>query len=931
MKGITLSKHQKELADEAKIKLKEHKQVGLDVFARGGKSYIAMELMNFLKGELGCKNFLVIAPKSIVNNLSTNLFKGYSGITYIGKELLSRNYSLEDLIKSKDISPECIDAIIFDEAHTMFGQNIGAEINSAMKYIKSKYVIAMTATPYNNLKGVNALENLIRQDCILHYDFNEAVVNKVITPVKYIPAVLRYNSDCYKKLKELKNNIICENDYIVRLYEQLEHQVKMLEGDLEDKLFEYIKDRIVLDASEGGRIFVFFNRVDEIEKNRDVIENVINRLYTYWGNSFVKVNFYEYTSQNSKHEDEEVLEMIGRDPYPNNIDIIATVNKGSMGIHPSNVHFGLIMCGTQSITKYMQLVGRITNLTKYDKNETVIFDFRDNRSFLGKVSINVGRQKFRDRREFKRNRALTFFNEEVIEKDLKNSVKLMPCTQLEHTIDLFERINNLMVLSADNTELIRFLTKRMGVIDKDYNGNISKYLKSQADKHLNSKTSHSKAWYNKYQLMYEKYNQVRKALMFDGFNAEDKKSVEAMFNMFEYRIYIDKNDSEQTIEYIKRLYEDFMDVGGSNFKIKRFIDKYCYDYLTDGMTSGCYALIQSNDKVASRMLSRANQTVCSNNPDVEIDSTVVELCKKLSSNLELLSHLAGVTYKNDVDKIYLQTSIIYRYIQVCKLDEKSAAYVDNITRYVSKFHGDIIKEANNRLHSRDEKPKLERIVDVMNGYKNGHLHELGRANLNLERTVAVISKTEKFEDLDEIYKVTLELFRIKTIKTFNKLVVPKTYMAKLVDEYLDNFDRDKLLMLESFIRRGDMPESLDRKLSSYNNDKVTYKNCSDRDIKIAVQSLLKDNNKEHVDLLRNAIRKKRVTNEEVIVNAFSMYTSKSDLEEVKKFINGDEYNKRAVINATMSTTLTVKILMKLSESGALHKEYSTKVKDMIAL
>ena len=62
-----------------------------------------------------------------------------------------------------------------------------------------------------------------------------------------------------------------------------------------------------------------------------------------------------------------------------------------------------------------------------------------------------------------------------------------------------------------------------------------------------------------------------------------------------------------------------------------------------------------------------------------------------------------------------------------------------------------------------------------------------------------------------------------------------------------------------------------------------------------------------------------------------MYTSKSDLEEVKKFINGDEYNKRAVINATMSTTLTVKILMKLSESGALHKEYSTKVKDMIAL
>lgn len=927
----TLLSYQRKLVKEAIDKLEEYKQVGLDVFARGGKSYIAMELINYLSDKKGCNKFLVIAPKAITNNLRLNLFKSYNNITYIGKEMLSRNYSLEELIKASGEDPSEIDVIIFDEAHTMFGENIGIEINKAMDYIKSKYVIAMTATPVSNLKGINTLECLVRKDCILHYEFNEAAKNGDITPVKYIPAVLKYNSDCYDKLNELKNNIVCENAYVVKLYEQLEHQIRSLEGDLEDKLFNYIKDRICLNSSEGGRVFVFFGTIHEIEENREVITNVLERLYRYWGNKDIKVNFYNYTSKSPQEEEDAVLELIGREPYRNTIDVIATVNKGSMGIHPSKVHFGMIMCGTKSITKYMQLVGRITNLTYKNESDTIIFDFRNNRSFLGKVSINVGRQKLRDRREFKRNRALTMFNEESIEKAFEENVELMSCDQIENTADLLDRVENLLILTKDNEDLIEFIKKHLNTIDNDYYGNIAKYLADQANKHQNSNTSHSLTWYLKYLKMYERYNQVRKALLFDGFTEEDKETIGDLFDVFGYRIYIDKKDSLTDITYIKELYEDFMDIGNSKVKANKFVNKYYYDYLTDNMSSGCYAMIQTNEKVANKMLGKTNEMISDGSMDSKVSPTVINMCKKISNDLNMLNNLAkGETSCNkNVNSLYLEVSVIYSFIKSCYLEPTAAAYVDNIIRYLDKFYGDIISEANNRLHSKDEKPKVEKIVAIMDGYLNNYLDKLGSKNTSLDRTIAVISKEKNFNNVDEIYRIALRLIGIQSTSKFNQKIVPKTYMAKLVNDYLASKDRDYILALERFIQREDLPEQLNKKLGHYNNDKITYKNCTDRDLKIAVQSLLKENNKEHVDLLRNSIRKKRTTDEQVILNAFSRYATDRDIAEVTKFIDGQDFDKKSVVKAIKSYDCTLRLLLKLSTSGALHKAYENKVKEMI--
>lgn len=928
MSIITLLKYQQALVDEAKTKLDEHRQVGLDVFARGGKSFIAMELMDYLRDEKGCKNFLVIAPKAIINNLRLNLFKEYNNITYIGKEMLSRQYSLEELIEASGEVPSKIDAIIFDEAHKMFGTNIGLEINRAMEYIKSKYVIAMTATPYSNLKGIDALENLIRKDCILHYNFNKAVENGDINKVKYVPAVLKYNSNCYDKLRELNNNIVCENSYVVKLYEQLEYQIKSLEGDLENKIFEYIKDKICLDASEGGRVFVFFNKIEEIEENRNVIINVLKRVYEYWGNEEVNVNFYNYTSRTSIEEENAVLELVGSKSDKNTIDVIATVNKGTEGIHPSNVHFGLIMCGTQSIQRYMQLIGRITNLKHYDKNDTVIFDFRDNRSFLGKVSISVGRQKLRDRREFKRNRALTLFNEETITKNFNDHVELMPCEHLEITLDLFERVNNLMILTQDNDDMIEFLTNHLNDIDRYGDGNIAKYLYSLVFQYRNNKRIYGENAYKKYLNMYEKYNQVRRAYLFDGFTEEDRKAIEKTFGAFGYRIYIDTNDTEDTIKYIKELYEDFSNIGKSKVRENKFVDKYCEAYLTDRMTSVCYAMIQSNEKLANKMLSKASKLITTGQVE-NIDEFAVKLSKRLINDIQFLTNLAGKTYDNKIDDIYLETSIIYKYIKTCTLDELSAAYINNIVRYVDKFYKDIIKEANNVASNNDGKAKIEKLVAILDGYVNNYLDKLGSKNTSLDRTIAMISKTEKFSEVDVTYRIGLGLIGIYSKDKFNKLIVPKTYMAKLVDEYLVNKDREKVLALEMFIQRKDLPESLNRKLSAYNNDKITYKNCEDIDLKRAVQSLLKENNKEHVDLLRNSIRKKRTTDERVILDAFSRYAKTEDLVEVEKFVRGQDFDKKSVTNAINSYDCTIRLLFKLSESGALHKEYNDKLKEML--
>ena len=55
--------------------LDKHKRVGLNIFTRGGKSYIAMDLIKYLRNEKGCKNFLVLGPKAVVNNLRNNTFK----------------------------------------------------------------------------------------------------------------------------------------------------------------------------------------------------------------------------------------------------------------------------------------------------------------------------------------------------------------------------------------------------------------------------------------------------------------------------------------------------------------------------------------------------------------------------------------------------------------------------------------------------------------------------------------------------------------------------------------------------------------------------------------------------------------------------------------------------------------------------------------
>ena len=79
MKNIKLLHYQKDIFNKALDIISRNKKVGLDIFTKGGKSYIAYALMEHLVNKGEVDNIIIVAPKAIIENLRDNKTYKLSG------------------------------------------------------------------------------------------------------------------------------------------------------------------------------------------------------------------------------------------------------------------------------------------------------------------------------------------------------------------------------------------------------------------------------------------------------------------------------------------------------------------------------------------------------------------------------------------------------------------------------------------------------------------------------------------------------------------------------------------------------------------------------------------------------------------------------------------------------------------------------------
>lgn len=88
--------YQRKIFITAVKRLLAKQKVGLDVFTRGGKSYIAMDIIEYMLSRDDCKGkyVLILGPKTILDNLRNNVmskFKYKKRLLYLNYESLVDN------------------------------------------------------------------------------------------------------------------------------------------------------------------------------------------------------------------------------------------------------------------------------------------------------------------------------------------------------------------------------------------------------------------------------------------------------------------------------------------------------------------------------------------------------------------------------------------------------------------------------------------------------------------------------------------------------------------------------------------------------------------------------------------------------------------------------------------------------------------------
>lgn len=625
---------QKEICDRAISILEDTKRVGLDVFTSGGKSIIASEIVEHLRSKGIVKKVLVVAKEGTWCALSSRMTQiGFSldNVYHIKNSKLSRRTSLKDCIEEQGISSDDIDLILFDECHQLFGTNIRCELNKYKDYIYSKYVIAMTATTYTGLKMIDSLKEIVGESNIVKFNLNDAVARDVIDPINMVEIKLSCKPEYYERINGLlccKNSNVT-NKKILRFADATKRYVDKANIDtLSNVIYQSIvtnakKYKVNLDASNGARVLVFFNRIDDIRKYKEYIVNAVSKAYTG-----ATINYIEYTSKSSTAESDEAIKVLTANKADKNtVDIVVTCDVGAESFHPVNIQLGLVFGNTQSIRKAIQRIGRFITLKQYKTSDYIILDFSESDK-VGRTTITTGKTEL-DYRSEEINNLKRYFTDsesdiESLLSEYGNSINIEVSSIDISILDRLDRLNVLVNVTVDNDDLLAFIDSKLDVIEKKYYGNIAKYLKENESKYPEI-TEHNYR---------QRFNSIRKYMAYPGLQASDFEILNETFGKYGSSLYLGENTSTNMTGEVRVLYRKIKAKSCSIEDIYRPFVRRQY-------TSDCIALIRSDKDMLMLLYKRICNSVpsCYNiNKDSVLYNKLIlvnKLCKNHIDNCGL--------------------------------------------------------------------------------------------------------------------------------------------------------------------------------------------------------------------------------------------------------------------------------------------------------
>lgn len=533
--------YQRKIFKAAVKRLLTRGRVGLDIFTRGGKSYIAMDIIEYMLSRDACvgKYALILGPKSVLDNLEGSVMKKFKykkRLLFLNYEKLSRQWTVTKFLESNNIAKEDIELIVMDEAHKAFGEICRKTFLEDEEYINSKYLVAMTATPYSNLSGINSLDELVGENNSIRYHYDEAIRDKVARKINYVPAILSYDPNILDKLIEIRKNCN-DTDYLAQLLDRFEK----LQGDLVSNeakaISSYITENVQLDSSNGARVFVFFSSIEKLEEGKDTVISAIVQAYKNWGNKLVKHRYMNFTSASSEEEIDNIREKLARKPLKNTIDIVCTVQMGVMGIHPSNTHFALMMSATTSLQKLMQMIGRVTNLYAYDDADTTVFDLKDSLKALDKVRYNV------NAKELLKDLLDSMYEEDEHNLEEYSSLVNIKSSKItSDSLELLAKIRHIAETIKEVDDVLAYILKDLEQIDSKKQGNTLAYLKN---KRLYSYKDYERRSVLRIETMYKSLLNI---IFSDNYDNDIKRTVKEKMSTLGHRIYIlETYDTKQCI------------------------------------------------------------------------------------------------------------------------------------------------------------------------------------------------------------------------------------------------------------------------------------------------------------------------------------------------------------------------------------------------
>lgn len=535
---IKLLEYQKELVNNIIKDLDKVGKVGLELFTSGGKSIIGMKLIEHYVNKTH-KKVMWIAPRAALNNVSTKYLaksEYENSVECVSLNVLSR---LEKILDTKsEYKGYCL--IIIDEAHRLMAKNAYEQFQKELsKFNKKVKIFAMTASSYRNLDGIKSLEEITDNGPIYKYNLSNAISDNIANPVIYYGTALEYNKRCYialEKLREKYGNI----PYVKYILNNVTKKLKENENDTEAKVSSFLKSKVTFNAKEGDRHIIFFSKIAELKEQKDMVRNIIKKWYA---KSNIDINIIEYHGELSNSESTVALRLINTSPKKNTVDVILTVDKGAESIHPDNMRTIILFRGTQSIVKFTQMIGRVITLTMHKKQANYVFDFCKSVSLIGANTILIGNRELQDRTELSSDLTPEQLLNEAFNMRKQLSTESFMEVNLDQTIEelneLFDRLGTMYNMLKAANNLVNYVKDKLDTIDRDYNGNVAKYLNS-----VNPG-------------MCKLYRKLQNVVMYQALAMGDTKAIKQLLtNVLGDRIYLTfkmSTEQEQNIKYIKSI------------------------------------------------------------------------------------------------------------------------------------------------------------------------------------------------------------------------------------------------------------------------------------------------------------------------------------------------------------------------------------------